>query len=109
MKCHMVVCLSHLGYKYEEEKVSDKILARQTENIDLILGGHTHTFLDNPVSYKNKIGREVLIAQVGWAGIKLGRIDFYFRKTSSFLASEEQVIHSSHGMVIKVSTMSIAG
>ena len=78
MKCQLVICLSHLGYKYNEKKISDEILAQQTSNIDLILGGHTHTFLDEPVHYKNTEGKDVMIAQVGWAGIRLGRIDYYF-------------------------------
>jgi 5'-nucleotidase len=82
-KCDLVICLSHLGYKYKEEKISDELLAQQSSNIDLILGGHTHTFLDEPVRYKNKNGKEILVAQVGWAGIKLGRIDYYFEKKSS--------------------------
>lgn len=43
-KCDYVICLSHLGYKYDHAKISDVELAKATENIDLILGGHTHTF-----------------------------------------------------------------
>ncbi len=81
-KCDLVICLSHLGYKYKEEKISDELLAKQSRNIDLILGGHTHTFLDEPVRYTNADGKEILVAQVGWAGIKLGRIDYYFEKNS---------------------------
>jgi 5'-nucleotidase len=81
-KCDLVICLSHLGYKYKEEKISDELLAKQSRNIDLILGGHTHTFLDEPVRYKNRDGKEIIVAQVGWAGIKLGRIDYYFEKNS---------------------------
>lgn len=77
MKCDLVVCLSHLGFKYPEEKISDVKLAKQSLNIDLILGGHTHTFIDTPYTYYNRDGKEVLIAQVGWAGIRLGRIDYY--------------------------------
>jgi 5'-nucleotidase len=82
MGCDMVICLSHLGYKYKEEenKISDIILAKETDNIDLIIGGHTHTFLDAPVSLKNKSGSDVLVNQVGWAGIMLGRLDFEFSK-----------------------------
>jgi 5'-nucleotidase len=79
-KCDYVICLSHLGYKYEEKKVSDEVLAQSSENIDLILGGHTHTFLDKPVETKNAIGEKVLINQVGWAGIYLGRIDVFFER-----------------------------
>ena len=76
--CDMIICLSHLGYKYSDNKVSDIVLAKETENIDLIIGGHTHTFMDAPEVYKNKSGSDVLINQVGWAGIQLGRLDFDF-------------------------------
>lgn len=76
-ECDLVICLSHLGYQYRQNKVSDKILAAATENIDLIIGGHTHTFLDKPSYTKNLAGSLVLINQVGWAGLALGRIDFY--------------------------------
>jgi len=79
--CDMVICLSHLGYKYNSAKVSDEVLAKETENIDLIIGGHTHTFVDNPAVYKNKKGNDVIVNQVGWAGIMLGRLDFEFSKT----------------------------
>lgn len=80
--CDMVVCLSHLGYKYKEDsnRMCDIILAKESENVDLIIGGHTHTFLDAPVTEKNKNGDDVLINQVGWAGIVLGRLDFEFSK-----------------------------
>jgi 5'-nucleotidase len=81
--CDMVICLSHLGYQYKEKNiVSDEVLAKETENIDLIIGGHTHTFLDNPVSFRNKKGDDVVINQVGFAGIILGRLDFEFSKFS---------------------------
>lgn len=76
-KCHLIICLSHLGYAYKSNKVSDNILAKETKNIDLIIGGHTHTFLDKPTRIKNKAENITLINQVGWAGLYLGRIDFY--------------------------------
>ncbi|MFN7044789.1 MAG: bifunctional metallophosphatase/5'-nucleotidase [Flavobacterium sp.] len=78
-KCDLVICLSHLGFKYkdEPEKPSDILLAQKTKNIDLIIGGHTHTFLDKPIIEKNSEGKEVLINQVGCFGVNLGRIDFY--------------------------------
>jgi 5'-nucleotidase len=77
-KCNLVICLSHLGYSYDGKKIADVVLAKQTKNIDLILGGHTHTFLDEPKVYKNIDGEIVLINQVGWAGLVLGRVDFIF-------------------------------
>lgn len=81
-KCQLIICLSHLGYAYKNDpkKVSDLTLAKATRNIDLIIGGHTHTFLDAPVSVQNADGKPVLINQVGWAGLYLGRIDFYFSR-----------------------------
>jgi 5'-nucleotidase len=77
--CDLVICLSHLGYKYRDEpnKLCDLKLAEMTQDIDLIIGGHTHTFLDKPTVVKNQVGKEVLVNQVGCYGINLGRIDFY--------------------------------
>lgn len=77
-KCDIIVCLSHLGYKYERSKVSDTVLAKSTNFIDLIIGGHTHTFMNQPEPIRNLRGQETLINQVGFAGINLGRIDFIF-------------------------------
>lgn len=84
-KCDLIICLSHLGYQYknEENKISDLKLAAQTQDIDLIIGGHTHTFLDKPTIVKNLVGQEVLVNQVGCYGINLGRIDFYFDATKN--------------------------
>lgn len=76
--CDLIICLSHLGYSYEDDKVSDLILAQKTRNIHLIIGGHTHTFLEKPIEQSNLDGDIVLINQVGWAGINVGRIDFQF-------------------------------
>jgi 5'-nucleotidase len=81
-KCDYVICLSHLGYNYSEKKVSDTILSEQTKDIDLIIGGHTHTFLDEPKQKTNSAGKPVYITQVGWAGIWLGRIDVMFSKNN---------------------------
>jgi 5'-nucleotidase len=77
-KCDLVICLSHLGYSYKTSKISDLTLAELTSDIDLIIGGHTHTFLQEPTVKTNKAGQSVLINQVGFGGINLGRIDFIF-------------------------------
>ncbi|WP_299755068.1 metallophosphoesterase [uncultured Pontibacter sp.] len=79
-KCNLVVCLSHLGYKYDDGKIDDVTLARQVDGIDLLLGGHTHTFLDQPEVVRHASGHETLVNQVGWSGIFLGRLDFSFSK-----------------------------
>ncbi|RDY61317.1 metallophosphatase [Flagellimonas nanhaiensis] len=78
-QCDLIVCLSHLGYDYENpERPCDTRLAQNTYHTNLIIGGHTHTFLDKPDVRINKNGDSVLVNQVGAYGINLGRIDFYF-------------------------------
>ena len=77
--CDLVVCLSHLGFDYSSTQVSDKVLAAQTANIHLILGGHTHTFMEHPLIMENANKKPVLINQTGWAGLFLGRIDIDFQ------------------------------
>ncbi|MCF0040930.1 bifunctional metallophosphatase/5'-nucleotidase [Dyadobacter fanqingshengii] len=80
--CDLVICLSHLGYKYKDQKVSDQILAKSTRNIDLIIGGHTHTFMKLPEDIMNLDGKVTTINQVGFAGINLGRLDYFFDRES---------------------------
>ncbi|MEH6511903.1 MAG: metallophosphatase [Maribacter arcticus] len=83
-KCDLVICLSHLGYEYDfAEKPDDLKLAKKTKYTDLIIGGHTHTFLEKPTVVTNATGREVLVNQVGCFGVNLGRIDFYFDNTGN--------------------------
>jgi len=93
-KCDLIICLSHLGfdYKNEKDKPSDLKLAAATQDIDLIIGGHTHTFLDKPVIKTNKVGKQVVINQVGAYGINLGRIDFYFSDVSKYISKEKNII-----------------
>jgi 5'-nucleotidase len=76
--CDMIICLSHLGDKYDDDKISDEILAKECYDIDLIIGGHTHRFFTEPRKYRNRKGGDTLVNQVGWAGIQLGRLDYQF-------------------------------
>ena len=84
-QCDLIICLSHLGYDYLDNplKVSDLKVAAQTSHTDLIIGGHTHTFLDKPTLVTNKSGKTTLVNQVGCYGINLGRIDFFFEDISN--------------------------
>jgi 5'-nucleotidase len=93
-KCDLIICLSHLGFKYtnEPEKICDVLLAQKTKDIDLIIGGHTHTFLDKPVVEKNTEGKEVLINQVGCYGINLGRLDFYFSDDKKYINQSKSIV-----------------
>ena len=83
--CDLVICLSHLGYFYKKNptKISDINLAKNTKNIDLIIGGHTHTFLPKPTVVRNSANKNVLVNQVGAYGVHLGRIDFYFDENNN--------------------------
>lgn len=87
--CDLVVCLSHLGYSYRSAKIDDVKLATQVSGIDLILGGHTHSFLEEPTIIKNAEGHTTMINQVGTAALRLGKIDFEFSK-------DHQISYASH-------------
>ncbi len=94
--CDLIICLSHLGYYYKRnpKNISDLNLAKQTKNIDLIIGGHTHTFLPKPTIVKNSDNKNMLINQVGKWGIYLGRIDFYFDSKNNKISKGKQIILS---------------
>jgi 5'-nucleotidase len=93
-KCDLIICLSHLGYYYKNnpDKISDLNLAKITKNIDLIIGGHTHTFLPKPTIVKNIDGKNMLVNQVGAYGINLGRIDFYFDEQNNKTAKGTTIL-----------------
>ncbi len=80
--CDLVICLSHLGDRYTDNKVSDEVLAKESYDIDLIIGGHTHRFFEEPRKYTNKKGGDTLVNQVGFGGIQLGRLEYHFSRLS---------------------------
>jgi 5'-nucleotidase len=95
-KCDLVICLSHLGYYYksEPEKICDLNLAKLTRDIDLIIGGHTHTFLPKPTLVKNLDNVNILVNQVGKWGLNVGRIDFFFDNAKNISTSGKQILLS---------------
>ena len=68
----MVIALSHLGYEKTDEVYYDRGIAMNTRHIDMIIGGHSHTFLNYPEYVTNQDGEKVLITQTGSKGICLG-------------------------------------
>ena len=88
--CNLIICLSHLGLKYESKQVSDIVLAEQCPEIDIILGGHTHSFVDKPIEIRSVIGKSTYISQVGWAGLMLGRIDVKLELKTNRLVIKSQ-------------------
>ena len=93
--CHFIVCLSHLGYRYRGDRVSDTAIAQEVQGIDLILGGHTHSFIDTPDVYGHN-EHSTIVHQVGFAGIRLGRVDVVFNQKGSkkrWFVSDYQIDH----------------
>jgi 5'-nucleotidase len=78
--CDLVVCLSHLGYFPKEDDMGDITLAKESHDIDIILGGHTHTFLRFADYRLNQEGKQVVINQTGDRGIYMGRLDILLNK-----------------------------
>lgn len=72
--CDVVICLSHLGHRSRGDRPSDTAVGQEVPEIDIVLGGHSHTFLDEPEIIQRPSGF-TLVHQVGFAGIRLGRID----------------------------------
>ena len=85
LDCDLIVCLSHLGYKYSSQKISDHKLVSEVSGIDLIIGGHTHTFLDQPDVITDPEGNTTLINQVGFGGINIGQINYKWTPDTSKL------------------------
>ena len=80
-RCNLVVAMSHLGYYADPRPgtVGDPEVAAAVDGIDYIAGGHTHTFMKEPVRVKQPSGKETMIFQVGKSGINVGRVDFTMR------------------------------
>lgn len=77
-----VIAITHIGYPQEKEGVTtDTVMIKRSHNIDLVIGGHSHTVINPadsasvPYMIKNADGREILVCQVGKSGKYLGRLD----------------------------------
>lgn len=78
-KCDLVIALSHCGlYTGKENNPSDEIIAAASENVDIIVGGHSHTYLEKMLTVKNSKGEDVIIVQAGANGEYVGRLDLYW-------------------------------
>lgn len=74
-KVDLVIALSHLGYQ-SDSQFSDKKVAAGSRNVDIIIGGHSHTYLPEPVEVKNMDGQPVMITQSGSKGMNVGKLIF---------------------------------
>ena len=71
-KCDVVICLSHLGW--HEGGMSDQEMISKTRGIDLVLGGHSHTYFEKLRYVKNLDGKPIPVDQNGKHGIFLGKM-----------------------------------
>ncbi|MBQ7708811.1 MAG: metallophosphoesterase [Bacteroidales bacterium] len=72
-QCDLVIALTHIGYtEHNPGDITDPMLAAATRNIDIIVGGHSHTFLEEADQVKNLDGKQVPIVQTGWMGVYMG-------------------------------------
>ena len=80
-KCDLVVAVTHIGYEAIPGKASDMEMARRSKDIDIIIGGHSHTFVDpatpeaTPYWINNAVGKPVLVTQTGKYGRNVGYIN----------------------------------
>ena len=76
--CDLVILLSHFGFDGGSyDKPSDVVMVQNSHNLDLVIGGHSHTFLNEARVEKDLDGREIPIVQTGSQGIVVGRFDIY--------------------------------
>jgi 5'-nucleotidase len=95
-RCQVIICLSHLGFSYNHDKVSDVVVAKETSWTDIIIGGHTHTLLDPAVKEKNLRNQNVTIGQTGSSGVRLGKMEVLFD-----LASGEKLVETNTTKIYK--------
>jgi len=72
-KCDLVICISHLGWG-SNRGIDDQYMIRNSRNIDLVLGGHTHTYMEHMEYEKNMDGKDVPVDQNGKHAIFVGKI-----------------------------------
>lgn len=88
--CNVIVCLSHIGYETgrEGEQLRDDRFPGKVEGVDLILGGHSHTFIDELVELPRRGGGVTRITQQGWAGMRLGKVDVELGRNGGLAMSQ---------------------
>ena len=77
--CDLVVCVSHVGFFKDRENEGDRQLAANSTDVDIIIGGHTHTNLQGCEEQANRNGKLVKIVQNYKSGFKVGRINVDFK------------------------------
>lgn len=71
-KCDLVICLTHLGF--DEEDFTDQMMAPYISNVDIIVGGHSHTRIDEPLVITGKDGKGIQIVTAWKWGLTIGNL-----------------------------------
>lgn len=77
-KCDIVICISHLGWL--ARGMSDQKMIAGSRNIDLVLGGHSHTYFETLRYVKNLDGKEIPVDQNGKHAVFVGKLILDFAK-----------------------------
>ncbi|MGL4293733.1 MAG: bifunctional metallophosphatase/5'-nucleotidase, partial [Bacteroidales bacterium] len=78
--CDLIVVVSHIGYFGNEKDKGDWMIASNSKDIDLIIGGHSHTDLKGCIDVPNAVGKSVRVSQAGKSGFIVGRIQIELDK-----------------------------
>ncbi|MGL4992986.1 MAG: bifunctional metallophosphatase/5'-nucleotidase [Bacteroidales bacterium] len=76
--CSMIICLSHIGHNYKGS-ASDLDFAKLSTSIDLIVGGHSHTYIEKAVEMTNSVGEPIIVTQAGSKGQYVGKLVYEFK------------------------------
>ena len=78
MKCDVVICISHIGWDMGK-LTDDQDVIGGTRNIDIVLGGHSHTYLEKPKFVKNADGKDIPVDQNGKHALYVGKIIMQYK------------------------------
>lgn len=93
--CDLVVLISHEGY-WESDAVGDRMIARQSHDIDMIIGGHTNTNIENGLVVMNADGKPVVITQTAGKANPMGMVKVYYTTGSNTCIIDSIVCSKIH-------------
>ena len=77
--CDVIVCLSHLGWAQMPADVDDSAMIAGSKYIDLVLGGHSHSYFERLEYVSDADGRRVPVDQNGKHGVFVGKVEMTIR------------------------------
>ena len=78
LKCDLVICISHLGWEKNDD--DDNYMIEHSRNVDLVLGGHTHTYMPTLEYVNNLDGKPIPVDQNGKHAIYVGKLVLDMKK-----------------------------